>query len=312
MDHAAAFVMLLALLTAHNAGLDEEDADLRVDAPATLKQVKRHGGTTLDGLLVMNAKGFTDCGFPPATAELAVKKLREATTVPDAAPERVMGIGRGGLPGVVMLRDERSAMEAESDASLISRYDHAMPGVIGEILDKRANGRPFLVFVGDKPLVEPSAERLALLKRGRPVGEFVEVEGRMRRPFKVGEPLKSEAMKQNPLYVHLPLQEPGEVCSVTKESWAGISAEIRGILEIAVREGELTLRDPEAARAIIEKARRTDGLAKVRAHYAASAYRWDEMPERERPSGDYDPRQARQEGRRGLPFQGGAQGTRNG
>ncbi len=315
MNHAAAVTLLAEILIAHNAGLDAEDP--KVEIPAVMKAVKVHGGTTIDGLLGMDAGDFVACGFPGACAKLAVRRLAtapaSAAPVAPVASGAVPSGGTDGMPGVVVLRDERTALTTAADADLIARYDHDNPGLIGEILDARAKGQPFLFFPKGQKHVVASAERLGLLRKGRPVTPTVEIDGVVCRPYAVGDLLTDEAMKVNVLWPDEPLLEPGEVCGRTKESWAGVSQEIRGVLELAVRLGHLDHRgSAEVARGIIETAKSPDALKVIRRRYPEAAIAWDEMPVAKRPDGTFDPNTARSEGRRGLPFGGGPRGARIG
>lgn len=300
--HYADFVALVERqIKSFNDALGEGASAKHLTAEARLADMREKGWGTMDAVAVMDAADFRDCGFPPGMAKLLVNEVAKATAVLAPKPaEQPTTFAPGNLNLVV--RDERTALEASSDEELLAGYDHNNTGVRGEILNTRANGREFLFFVGTKLAIAESAARLAALKANRPVTSTVEIEGKHRRPVKVGQPLKAEVLKANPFRRGEPLQDPDETCSWTKESYKKIPMPVRSFMQFACERGDMVPASKEEARALIREARDPNALNDFQKRYPESAIAWDETPENKRPNGEIQPDEVRSEGRRGFPF----------
>lgn len=318
MDYETIIQALRSIISEHNEALGPKEVKHHVSINGFANGLRRAGGTSVAALKLFGPVRFGNLGVPEVIADLLASKVKEMTepaaTPPAEAPPA------GVTPHVVTMRNERDALETATDEALLAQYDHNNPGTVGDILARRAKQKAFLFFVDRKLDQEKSARHLAMIRAGRNVGEFAEIGGVPRKAYRVGDKLTQEILRVNPLYPDRALedQDPGEVCSETHESWAGVSQDIRGVLEVAVNSGELTIRDTESARLVIQAAKQPDGLVVIRRRYPKSYLDWESRSPAQRPSGEFrEPAQRREPAEElpGHPFRSlgpGSQGRRFG
>ena len=304
MKHDEAIGCLRKMLDEHNAGLPQ-GAD-RVDPDAAIRALLIEGGTTLSGLLELDAADLKWVGFPTGCAKAAVRFIAGSCGTGAQDPAK---------PTAVRVNIVATAAEL-SDASataLLSRFNPDEPGRVGDELNDRAGGRAFLGFKSDGTVdVAASAARLVAIRRGDRLGETMIVEGsRAVRPRRVGEAAQPRRVRVNPLFPEQVLLSPDLECAVTGESWSGVSNEVCQLLIIEAnrRGGRPWGVNAESARSVIVAARAFDAASEMRRRYKLAAIAYDEMQPHERPSLDrieltQAPELPQEAGRRG-PFVSG-------
>lgn len=278
---------LTTLLNDHNKALPKGDA--KISVKEIIGTLIKEGGTSINGLRSFERQDFIDFGFPRALATQAVALLQpksKASKDPKVGSETVQ---HHNGPTVVTMRSEADVMRTMPPADLLAGYDPNNPGILGDELNSRSGGTAFLVYsdvTGTKLDRTASAERLQAIIDGVPVTDYVMVNNEPIMPLRVGE-RPNTFFAENPLYPGRPLRQPGDICDVTNESWAGVSYDVRVLLAVAVARGdqaEAKFTDPESARHVIMAAKCEDALTTFKQRYPRSASALREMTAAEKPT----------------------------
>ena len=153
--------------------------------------------------------------------------------------------GKDERPGLTTSYISERTVQRLTLRELIERYDINSSAVrtrtclIAKRLDEISKGQRFLVFPDDtgKPDIDFSVSLLEELCAGQTSMSEVAYNGDVRHVFKIYEAMASY-VAENPLYPGRPLRV-GETCDQTLRSWAGVPKNVRQLIYMAVKSGDL-------------------------------------------------------------------------
>ena len=256
MSHKDKLASAIALIQSHNDLI--EDKENFIDTTAFQKKLKALGGTTEDALQECTWEDLENCGLPRILARKVATLFRAAPkTDPDYTSPK--------------------AAQKMADLYLIQKYDPSVPNSpIAKELDARANGKRFVVFHSAGTVnVEKTSELLNELLKRWPEREYVEVDGRHLRTYRVGDG-KSELAEESPLYPGRALRPDGTDDQLGR-SWDGVAQPIRQLIYVAVTQTREIAPSNTTSHDTLDMALLPDGEKKLRARCRKASALLDEL-----------------------------------
>lgn len=250
-----------ALVEQHNSQVIEGD---RISADVIIGKIRGIGGTSESLLRECSFEDLEACGLPKLLARQAARIFRDSDKAPAAPAD--------GRPAITMKK--AAAMSARE---LVEHYDpRDADNPVGRRLRELSRVKKFLVFVDGRVDVESSIKLLEEIMDGHDDREFVPVAGVPQRTYAVGV-RPNQMVDTNPLYPNRTLRPDG-TCDQTNRSWDGVPHEVRVLLYLAVRNGELKItRLDDAHEALDRIVGNTDALGTLRLRYARASLEMDEL-----------------------------------
>ncbi len=203
MSHKDKLASAIALIQSHNDLI--EDKDSFIDTAAFQKKLKALGGTTEDALQECTWEDLENCGLPRILARKVATIFRTTAKVDPTyiSPKKA------------------AAMAA---LYLIQQYTPDEPNsIVAKELNDRVNGKRFVVFTsGGAVNVEKTVELYNEIQKRWPERDYVDVEGRACRVYKVGDG-KAELADESPIYPGRALRPDGTDDQLGR-SWDGVAA----------------------------------------------------------------------------------------
>lgn len=207
------------------------------------------------------------------------------------APENSKGT-QGAPPSGPTAKNSTATQEASptgpvedwSLEQLLRRYDTAeSDNKVARELDKRSNGKRFLIFKNDRSVDVPSSEFLFKeLRKGFSERDWFEVDGYLYKTYKVGV-VPEELFDENPLYPGEPLRLDG-MCEHTQRMWKGVPLIVRQVLYLAVTDSkELLIAKAADAQYVLDQLKdrnAADAEKWVKERYPRAFISYEEKKER--------------------------------
>ena len=261
------------LLEAHNQVLDSDQGKIttRIDVDATINAIKLTGGTDDDSLKKLSYEEITSLIFVVDNSEPPKKgRFKDVTGLtPTALCKRIRAIFRPededqkGPPTTsatrVGIADQKPIKPKHVDMmSLRELVQNFVPAnassAIGKRLKSESEGKPFLVYRGDKVDVDKSVDLLTDLKSGYPPLTITSVswDPIPQKVYAVGD-LPNNEVDENPIYKGRALRSGGECCQLGR-SWNGVPLNVRQLVRLAIESGELHADHIQGAHEVMDKA----------------------------------------------------------
>lgn len=259
MSHQDKLARAKALIDSHNQQV-EDKAD-RVDSSSFEKKLKALGGTTEDALQECTWEDLEQCGLPRILARKVAEIFRAKSVTVD---------------NTVVSPKRASAM---APLYLIQQYNpNEIDSAITKELLSRSQGKRFVVFNIDGSVnVEESHKLYQEIARRWPEREFITVDGKTCRVFRIGEG-KVEMADESPLYPGRILRPDGTDDQLNR-SWDGVPLNVRQLIYLAVtKTGEIKVSNT-VAHDILDMALLPDGEQKIRQRCKKSSVLLDELTE---------------------------------
>jgi hypothetical protein len=203
----------------------------------------------------------------------------ESFGAPKLLAKRIAAIFRKGETSasedkVKILKPSRIAVMSVSE--LIEHYDpRDHTNSVGQRINALCGGKRCIVFNADGNInVKASVDLLNELRDNYPERETFLVNGIPVKTWKIGE-RPGQLADENPLYAGRLLRPNGD-CDQTNRSWTGISYQIRVIIYLAIKTGEIRINSVNDAHAILDMAVSLDE-AKIRARFSKASLKYDEL-----------------------------------
>lgn len=252
----------VALIEEHNA-----KASSKVDAAKFIDCLKTNGATSDETLKFAMYEDLTGCGLPVMLARRIVETVFRKSASVEVKSEKPTYIS------------DKKAL-AMTIKELVERYDPVEhDGAVGKRLKEFSKGEPCIAFNPNGGInVELSAKEIKHLRDGEEAREFVKIDGRPTKLFRIGERL-GNLVDENPLYPGLPLRD-GE-CGQSGRSWDGISDTVRQLLYLAVSDShELKISQTLDAHNMLDSILAKDETARerfVRERFPSASLAHDEL-----------------------------------
>lgn len=267
----------LTVLQKHNDALTGDEEDLKVDVIAFRKEVRRNGGTDLDGLAHLSWEDLIRCGAPRAVA-VQIAKLWRAKD--QDQPEAKAG-GASDEDKVI----SRKRAEKMQTHQLLKHYDPKKPrDAVANELATRSGGYPCIVLLPDGAVDIPLSDELFTeIQNGNPwkPGEPYVVPGQdPRRVYRIGETVEEELLDECPLHHGERLAKRGgvsDICPVANQPWTGVPIEVRQLLRLAVDSGEVRVTLADDAIAVMERAKQPGADKALRTRYPRAAVKFGDL-----------------------------------
>jgi len=261
------FLSVRSILQEHNKVIGEGNAGF-IDLDKFFANIKAAGGTSEPRLKSMKyedilacfpASGSTDGGVKPTALARDIAKVfrgKEDTT----ASRRPVSSRRAEL----MPLNE-----------LIGAFDPDEPdNPVAKRLKTISSNRPFIVYNdGVDVNVEATYQLLKELKQGYPPRDSFDVNGVPKKIYSVGD-RPDRLVPENPIYHGRPLRPDG-TCDQTGRSWDGVDKEVRQLIRIGTRIGEIKIKSIDDAHSVMDLAISEDAANKLRSRYKKTSLEFD-------------------------------------
>lgn len=272
----------LSVLRSHNEALTKDAKEPKsvpgyVDPEEFLACIKAAGGTSEERLKRFSYEDILEC--------LPAIKQGGREIKPRILAKDLAAIFRGKDDDTSKLVSNRPISSHKADRmtlqELVQYFDpEEFNGPVAKRLLDISRGEPFIVFDNEltRAVNQKTTTQLLLeLKSGYPKGrESITVDNSIKKVFKIGE-LPDFYVDENPLYVGRPLRPDG-TCDQLNRSWEGVTLEIRQLIRLALKVGELSIDGTsgrERAHDILDMALAGDTV-KLRQRYTKAAVAFDE------------------------------------
>lgn len=147
---------------------------------------------------------------------------------------------------------------------------------VAKRLENISKGQAFLVYTTGKNIdADVSAKLLSEIKQGYPERKTFTVNGLPKPVHRLGD-VPDNFADENPLYPGRMLRPDG-TCDQTGRSWAGVPLEVKQLLNLALRDIDLTF---ETAHNLIDLAIGADPFQRIGNRYQSAFLRFEEMKKR--------------------------------
>ena len=260
----------LALIQEHNEAIGEEKKSVHIDADKFIDCIKFSGGTSEDRLRSMSHEDILDC-LP--SFDLVQDHLRKVK--PKALAKAIAGAWRDKIKEEGRPVSSRKA-ERLTLPELIEAFDpEESDNPVAEILKKKSKGNAFIVFDTGRQVNRTNTLKLLQeLKEGYPPRKDIDVDGKIKKVYKIGN-LPDNFAEENPLYSGRPLRLD-ETCDQTGRSWSGIPLEVRQLIRLAVKSGEVEV-SIDKAHDLLDVALQENAFDNLAKRYRNAAVKFDEL-----------------------------------
>lgn len=231
----------ISILQTHNEAIGKNDKGEPnlgyVNPDEFIGCIKLSGGTNEDRLKSLSYEDILEC--------LPAPKLANGKTIPQVALAKDLAKAFRGKEEIATKRPIHSRKaETMTLEELVAAFDpeeYASP--IAKRLSDIAKENPFIVFSSGRLVdVETTLKLIKEIKAGYPAVATVVSNNQVKQVYKIGE-LPDALADENPIYHNRPLRPDGS-CDQTGRSWDGIPLQVKQLIYLAVKSGELAVNVP--------------------------------------------------------------------
>jgi hypothetical protein len=159
---------------------------------------------------------------------------------------------------------------------LVKSFDpEEYSNTIGKRLKEMSRGEPFIVYQTGRIVDQDTTLKLLQeVKASYPGRERITVSNEVKKVYRVGE-LPDAYADENPLYLGRALRPDG-TCDQTGRSWDGVPLEVRQLVAVAVKLGDLDV-SYENSHDLIDLVLRPDALSVLKQRYQRAAAEFTEL-----------------------------------
>jgi len=260
----------LAVIREHNETIGGPDQEGYVNPEEFAKNVKLAGGTSESRL-----SGFTYEDIAEFLPTVHVIHGNTGKTMkPIGLARNIAQIWRAKEDATKLVGSKKA--ERMSPRELIENLDPEEDNPVYKKLAEIAKDEPFIVFNSGKTVdVETTLKLLIEIKKGYPGRQHIEVEGNVKKVYRIGE-LPEDHVDENPLYPNRPLRPDG-TCDQTGRSWEGVSLNVRQLVRIAMKMGDIKNIDLDKANMIHDMVLQEGAFEKLKKRYPKSAIEFERL-----------------------------------
>jgi len=229
-----------AILEAHNAIL--EDAEEKINVDSFFKQVRKNGGTSDARLAKIKWEDLERWGVPTLLAREVAEVFRGPETATETKPEQK----------IVIVDDDPVKLAAKlKPAELVEKYDpEESDNPFGARLKVLSGGQRFIVFNNDGTVNVPVSQNLLQeLRDNYPERASVVVGEDVHYTYAIGV-RPSRYADEHPMFPGVMLRPDGT--SDADINWKPIPLQIRQLVYLAVKTGDLHGKDEHDVRDLVE------------------------------------------------------------
>lgn len=247
-----------AFLTQHNSQIPDQKGKILVEK--FFDSLVAAGGTNDSTLSQCTWEDLQDFGLP----KLLARQVATIFRAKDGAKEEKQVF-------------KKSRVEAMTVSELVTHYDpRDRSSLVFGRLQQLVGSRRFVVFGGDgKVNVTATVQNANELLDDYPEREHVVVDNEPCKTYKLGE-RPDQAFDENPLYPGRVLRPNGD-CDQTNRSWAGVPLNVKQIVYLAVKNGEIKINSINDAHTVIDLVLTEDSKVRVSTRFVKSAAKLKEL-----------------------------------
>jgi hypothetical protein len=225
-----------ALLSQHNSQIPADSKVGRVEVESFFTNLSTNGGTSEQALSQCTWEDLQSFGCSPKLLARQVANIFRAKE--DKKEEKPFF--------------KKSKVEAMTVGELISHYDPRTPtSLVTGRLQALMDDKRFIVFNPDGSVNAEVSTKLAQeLLDDYPEREHYLLNGDPTKTYRIGE-RPDQSFDENPLYHGRVLRPDGD-CDQTNRSWSGVALEVKQVLYLAVKSGEVKINSVNDAHNIID------------------------------------------------------------